>query len=244
MIGIQLHKKPIGWVTFMMAWLVGCNAGYSRSSAYPPAIVGLNAGSNHAKLRALLPYFVRQKTDTACSVASTTTILNTVLAQRGHPTLTQAAVLESDTSNHRWAKATADAQAPGVSLDELAWLVMQSFYQQHINRLVVDVVHIDHVNEQALGAWLSVLEQHELLTHPYFLMVNFLQSMCVENRPAVGHISVVGAYDARSSQVLILDVDNDPLEPYWVPVKTLLASKHTIDPQTGQYRGYLVVRLL
>ena len=54
-----------------------------------------------------------------------------------------------------------------------------------------------------------------------------------------GHISPLGAYDADSDSVLVLDVSGH-LNPWlWVPVRDLYLAMHTLDGE--RYRGYVIV---
>jgi glutathione gamma-glutamylcysteinyltransferase len=58
----------------------------------------------------------------------------------------------------------------------------------------------------------------------------------------IGHVSVVGAYDAASERVLVFDVDASSPRPYWVSLSRFVQGMNTPDDETGIARGYLVVR--
>ena len=60
------------------------------------------------------------------------------------------------------------------------------------------------------------------------------------------HISPIGAYDAKTDRVLIMDVDRDWYVPYWTPTKVLLNALVKPAPAdqgvlAGETGGYYVV---
>lgn len=56
-----------------------------------------------------------------------------------------------------------------------------------------------------------------------------------------GHYSPLVAYDSASDSVLIVDVAKFKYVPFWVSMTDLLASIQTIDPDSHQSRGLIVV---
>lgn len=56
-----------------------------------------------------------------------------------------------------------------------------------------------------------------------------------------GHISPVGAFDAPTDRVLILDVATRKYPYTWVPLAALWTAMNTADSDTGHTRGYLLV---
>lgn len=75
--------------------------------------------------------------------------------------------------------------------------------------------------------------------HSTFLIANYDRR--VLKKSGAGHISPVGAFDSKADRVLILDVATQKYPYTWVPVSTLWAAMNTIDPDSGQVRGYLLV---
>ena len=71
-----------------------------------------------------------------------------------------------------------------------------------------------------------------------FILINYKSNLVGQS--SSGHISPVGAYDAKSDSVLVLDVAGYQNPWIWIPVKDLYASMHTKDGE--RYRGYLVVQ--
>lgn len=54
-----------------------------------------------------------------------------------------------------------------------------------------------------------------------------------------GHFSPLAGYHAERDLVLVLDVARFKYPPHWVPVTRLFDAMRTIDPESGQSRGYL-----
>jgi hypothetical protein len=219
-----------------------------KTWAYAPA-QPLSAAAEYlqqnpaVKFHALAPYFVRQETDCSCSVASTAVILNAALAQRRRRTLTQAEVVASDTSG-LWAQATADGpNCPGVDLGGLALYMMRSFYTAGLKNVAVDVHQVSADSQEVRDMLRHKLTLSEQSAADQYIVVNYLQKTLVGAGDAVGHMSVVAAYDGKKDRVLVYDVDNRAFEPYWVKLSQLMAGMHTRDDQTAEPRGYLVVRL-
>lgn len=222
-----LHLRPQGYAP---ATPISASSQFLRST---PA----------SKYRALAPYFVLQQTDCSCSVASTTVILNAALATRRRHPLSQAQVLASDTTG-LWAKATADGpDCTGVDLDALALLVMRSFYAANLKHVAVDVHHVLDAKEDTQQTLRHQLVLSEANAADHFIVVNFHQNALLGAGDDVGHVSLVAAFDQSRDRVLVYDVDNRGFEPYWVSLGQLAESMNTKDDETGEPRGYLVVRL-
>ena len=58
-----------------------------------------------------------------------------------------------------------------------------------------------------------------------------------------GHISPIGAYDAATDSVLILDVARYKYPPKWVPLAGMLAAMMHDDPSSQKSRGTVVISL-
>lgn len=193
------------------------------------------------KFAALSRVHVGQETQSSCTVASATMVINAILSGRGRKTVTQAQVLATDSSG-RWARATAEG-GPGLSLDEFALLMMQSLHAAGLHSLAVDVFHVPDVYDQTLQTLISALDKAEARPERYYVIANFRQAAYVGGGSPAGHMAPVGAYDAKRERVLVFDVDRRYFQPYWVPATVFLAGMHTPDDETGQMRGYLVIRL-
>ncbi len=222
---------------------VDCSAASGRYGPATPQRMAdwPRSGMRAPKLDMLWPHLERQRTPTSCSVASVATVLNAALAIKRRPPVSQQTIVATQTTG-AWSRLTGDAQAPGVTLDQLALYAMQAFYVQGLTRVAVDVVHIQKNDDNARQALQSVLEKNDQTSGTYFMLVNFLQSAYVKAGEAVGHMSVVAQFDMEREQVLVLDVDPGMADPYWVPLDDFLAGMATADDETGEPRGYLVIR--
>ena len=70
-----------------------------------------------------------------------------------------------------------------------------------------------------------------------YVIVNYLRKAVGQEGPA--HISPLGAYDAQSNSVLVLDVNPTRTRWAWIPVATLVKAMRTFD--TVENRGYILV---
>lgn len=70
-----------------------------------------------------------------------------------------------------------------------------------------------------------------------YVIVNYLRSAA--GQQGGGHLSPLGAYDAASDSLLLLDVNPFGAGWVWMPVTTLIAAMRTFD--TLENRGYLLV---
>lgn len=199
-------------------------------------------------LATLWPHFVGQQTPSSCSVASVSTVINTIRSQRHRKILSQEAILQAD-SSHTWQNHTLFPNSQGVTLDELALHVLQVAYASGFKDLAVDVVHMPEAKASALAhargkeQLLYMLRRLEKQPRSYFIIANFLQSSFIASGTAEGHMSPVGTFDSVNERVLVLDVDRQHVEPYWVPLETFYEGLSTVDAVSQRPRGYLVLRL-
>jgi len=70
-----------------------------------------------------------------------------------------------------------------------------------------------------------------------YVIVKFQRKAAGQDGPP--HISPLGAYDAQSDSVLVLDVNPSRTDWVWMPVTTLVKAMRTFD--TVENRGYIVV---
>lgn len=225
--------------------LIGCAGGWvqRRTPASGP-LVGVAAAAlpASAQLAALYPSFVHQRTPSSCSVASAGTVLNAILAAQGRPGLSPEAILASDPSG-AWARQTADANSPGLTLEAMALHLLRLLTQAGLRRVAVDVVPVGAVSASAIANLAQLLERAERTPQTLFLVANFLQSGATPEGDPVGHFSPLGAYSSGRQAVLVLDVDPEVPSPYWTPLADLVAAMQRPDSMAAQPRGYLVVRL-
>jgi Phytochelatin synthase len=188
----------------------------------------------------MMPNLVPQFSPSACSVASVAAMLNSARARvsgtAGEPFVTQAEILDRVDAVH-WK----DRMSPkghggrrGLPLDLLGAAVESSLAAYQIPYERVEVVDLS-ANQPEIAL------RKELLTRRLadfnesietFIIAHFNQGMFTGDLH-LPHISPVGAYDPENKLVLILDVDTDQIEPYWVHVEAF------IEGMTSDYHGIL-----
>lgn len=70
-----------------------------------------------------------------------------------------------------------------------------------------------------------------------YVLVNYSRDSL--NQDGGGHISPLGAYDAKTDSVLVMDVNSNKEDWVWVPLSLLVAAMTTFD--TNENRGYLLI---
>ncbi len=186
----------------------------------------------------LIPYYAPQKTGSSCSVASVTLLLNALRSQlpltADDPLVSEELLLQR-VKNPIWARAS------GVTLDELAILTQESLRAYELAFTQVHAVHADPSHPKVQASLHQDLLQLTQTPHTY-LLANFLQGAYTGDAN-IGHVSPVGAYDPVQKKVLILDVDREYYEPYWVSEETFFKGMATLDEGAKQNRGYVLVKV-
>jgi hypothetical protein len=243
------NSAPSGPAPSRAALAPGPSGGGPGVPKYPATSVPLSRDSAYLRRAAspdfwaLSPYYVGQQDDVSCSLATLTMLVN---AARRHTRLGTDEPLVQQLSLRRrvnspvWERGLAPG-GEGVTLDELAVLAAQSLRAFGLTPGHVQVVHVPEPSAAALASLREVLRANEANGDDW-LFVNFLAAAYVGVGDD-GHIAPVGAYDADTRRVLILDPDRDWYEPYWVPDEVALAGMATRDSVTGEPRGYLQVSL-
>ncbi len=189
-------------------------------------------------------YYVPQFNDKACSLASAVIVLNASRANlvlgASDELITQENLLVT-MKDTKWPKAVGKS-GQGTSLDDFGALV-QTAYDRLKIKAKVRVVHASEDKSYQEQLKKDLLENEK--SDQNFMIANFLQSEYTgDPEGAVGHISPVAAYDAKSNKVLVNDVDRKWYEPYWVSLEVFAKGMKTIDSGSKKYRGYIFVELL
>ena len=166
------------------------------------------------------PFDKPQFTSSACSIASVTMALNGL---RGLPplasqkVLTQQRVLKG-VGIPRWARESAEG-GDGVTFAELRSYTRKSLDHYGMHAATMDVFKPTSVDDSSLARIRSMLTTNEQSASTVAL-IYFNQGVLTGdwNGP---HISVIGAFDAATDRVLVLDVDQEWYIPYWSPVEAL-----------------------
>lgn len=183
---------------------------------------------------ALIPYYVPQQDGSACGIASTTILMN---ALRVHQSLTAA---DSLVTQKTLVEKTKVNYSKGLKLDQLSEAVKKGLNEYKINA-TVEAIHADGTSEQ-MKKIKSLLIKNEK-SDRNFILANFHQTAYTGDPEGVGHISPVGAFDQKNNRVLILDVDREYYEPYWVSFETFYKGIDTSDSSASQKRGLVFVEL-
>jgi hypothetical protein len=193
---------------------------------------------------ALAPHLIHQHTDASCSLATATMLLNGARALDGHAQIGQFV------SEHKLLERMADADwqreitppdGNGISLVALGEKLPRTLALYGLHGWSVDVHTVsaaDVPTAEAFRAELVAMETKgdRLLAGNYHLATTY------GDQWDIGHFSPIGAYDASSDRVLLLDVWKADYEPSWVPLMRLLQGMTQISPLTNNARGYLVLR--
>lgn len=172
---------------------------------------------------AFAPFVKPQFTNSACSIASVTGIVNGL---RGLPVLakdsvtTQPGMLEI-TGDPVWADVSAEG-GDGVAFDQLVMFTQKALTANGLTDYETEVFHPEAANAAALDQMRAILTANEMSAEDA-LLVYFNQGVVTGDWDGP-HVSVVGAYDAGTDRVLVLEVDQEWYIPYWTPTETLLAA--------------------
>lgn len=191
---------------------------------------------------AISPYYVGQRDEKSCSLASVTMIVNAARVQKNltaeDELATQPQVLKK-TGDARW-EHDLGTLGRGVTLDELGKFTEEALKAYGVAPKKVEVLHASTTPEfrQAL---LEILTENEKSSRD-FVIANFIQGAYTGDAD-VGHISPIGAFDAKNERVLVLDPDRQWYEPYWVSLTTFIRGMSTQDSVSGKTRGLVWIQL-
>jgi hypothetical protein len=190
---------------------------------------------------ALSPYYTAQQTDSACSLATITMIVNAAragIALTAEDELVTQDGLLKRVQNKKWERAVAP-NGPGVSLDELSTLLDASLRAYGINDFDIETVHVSDTASATSDKLHRILLASET-SGGNFVIADFIQSAFTGDTE-VGHIAPVAAFDAKRGRVLIMDPDRQWYEPYWVNEDQFLKGMASQDQ--GHNRGYLWLQI-
>lgn len=199
---------------------------------------------------ALINYYTGQESGIYCSVAAVTIVLNAI-------TRTSADIRAGD-ANYRQSKLPDDVRAArwkervtgqgwegrkGLTLAELEEVVGDTVKTYGLKGWTATRRSFTDATPGALAELRALLEANEASSND-FIIAHFLQDKltCDPGGP-YPHISPIGAYDAASGRVLVLDVDREYYSPYWVSVERLLIALCARTPAFG-HGGLIIMRKL
>ena len=190
---------------------------------------------------ALMPYYIPQEKGT-CAASSVAMILNALDAHKkltSDDKLVTTKDLIAKVNDPLWIKSMQDEKC--YDLDRLADVVRDALKKYGHDRAEVKVIHISDTSAQTRAT-----VRHDLMANEKsdrnFIIANFLQGEFTGDPEGTGHVSPVAAYDALHHRVLVMDVDREYYEPYWVTENIFLAGMNTKDEGVDSYRGYMMIR--
>lgn len=191
----------------------------------------------------LAPFYVGQFTESACSVASATMVINAVRACLNRGTgirpATQHAVLHA-AGSPAWRAGVERDDGHGATLRQLAAYLGAGLRAFTPSPVSIAVVALSDPSTAMLASFRESLRACEA-GRDIWIVANYYMEQVIGSGD-YGHFTPVGAYDDLRDRVLLLDVYRHELEPYWVPTERLFAGMSTTDKTDGEPRGYLVVQ--
>ncbi len=170
---------------------------------------------------ALSGFYVPQQTTSACALASIVTVLNAfrgLPAEAEEPIVTQAALLEATADPVFEAKVAEGGD--GIFFDDLAAYLEASLRAYGLEGYAIEVARPVADTPEELAKLQALLAENESSAED-FLLVYFNQGVLTGDWDGP-HVSPVGAYDAGTGRVLLLDVDREWYLPYWSGADRLL----------------------
>lgn len=188
---------------------------------------------------ALSAFYVPQATGSACSVASVAMMIN---ALRGLPPLstnrlvTQQRVL-NEVDDDVWKTATAE-NGDGVSFADFQGYVRRSLEAFALDA-EVEVFRPKDTSPETLAELRRILNENERTDRDIILLA--YDQGTLTGDATVGHIAPLGAYDAATRRVLVMDVDRLWYVPYWSSDEKLLEAM--VKPDRGDPTGSGLIRV-
>jgi hypothetical protein len=195
----------------------------------------------------LTAFYLPQATSSACSVASVAMAVNFARGlpeSADEPLVTQAALLER-VGDAEWAAKGAEG-GDGVRLAELVEVLRRGLEAYGVAGAEIEVIRPQDDSPASLASLRAALAANEASGRD-MLLAYFNQGVLTGDWDGP-HISPIGAYDATTGRVLIMDVDREWYIPYWTSDTRLLAAmlrpapaEH--GPLAGETGGLVWLRL-
>ena len=197
----------------------------------PEAIPIQKRLSENADFWRIVPHLTTQKTQTYCGISSAITVLNVLgSSQHGDPVYYPYKYLTQDsffTPSVLPYLSPDTVMSRGADITELR-------HAMEAHDVQVKTIYGDDISAHQLRNLLS----QTLKSSDQYILVNYYRPYIGQSGD--GHWSVLGAYDAESDRVLIMDVARFHYLPAWVRITDLLNAINTID-SLGNTRGLLII---
>lgn len=189
---------------------------------------------------ATIPYFRSQVSETFCSVAAATMVVNAAKAAWTRTDvvvpLSQQDVLAL-AQDDEWEKAVTH-RGRAVSMVRLKEVLITIFRKLGLDSIEVKAFRaIDEPEcRDNFECALRLLDP----SCDQFIIANFALGMVV-GRGRIGHFAPIVSYSKKTDEVLLFDPDTEFHQPYWAPRESLFQAMLEKDAN-GEGRGYLLVR--
>jgi hypothetical protein len=253
-VGAVVFGKKITKVTYLL-WFCALASFASDSTAtleekqprYAPGVVSII--QEHAYIQKheapiywkISPYYLPQLTDASCSLTAATMVINALRIpqmQYAYQKLATDNSVVHCINTDVWDDSVKQG-GDGISLDQFGSYFKLATEAYHIEPLTLEVLHATNATDVAMKFHQALVEGEH--TGRTFIIVNFDQKF-ISGTESVGHFAPIGAYDATTKRVLIMDPDRELFEPYWIPEDLLFKSMATKDSSGLVYRGFIVIR--
>lgn len=221
--------------------LMAATVASADESALPklgPDAVSITAEHTYLRSAAAPDYwafspFVRpQFTTSACSVAA---VLAAVNGLRGLPERAEDMIMDQPTllalvDSEDWTRLSEEG-GDGVTFEQLEQFTAASLDAVGLYRARQESFRPADTAESTLADLRTILAGNEVSADDV-LLVYFNQGVVTGDWDGP-HVALIGAYDAASDRVLVLEVDQEWYVPYWTPAPVLLAAM--VQPTSAEH---------
>ncbi len=128
-------------------------------------------------------------------------------------------------------KSLDEVRRSGITLDEAACLARCSGATATVHRAV---------SQANADSFRADLRTAATAADGPVLIVNYSRSAV--GQTGTGHFSPIGGFDAATDRALVLDTARFKYPPHWMPVELLFRAMQERDVDTGEARGWLLLR--
>lgn len=215
----------------------------SDRSERPHLLPEMHEHLKHSDARsfwATIPYFRNQDSETFCSVAAVTMVVNAAKAAWTTSDVVSP-LSQSDivalAQDEEWRRAVS-SRSKTVTLMKLKEVLLTIFGKLGLDSIDVRAViaHDEPAARDNFECALRLLDP----SCDQFIVSNFALGMVV-GKARVGHWAPIVSYSKKSDEVLLFDPDTEFHQPYWAPRERLFQAMLERDAN-GVPRGYLLIR--
>jgi len=180
----------------------------------------------------LARYFISQRIDTFCSVASSVMVLNALEVSSPSSPMTYP-YSKFDEQNFFTPCVLARQRVRNIAGDGLYLAELGDMLK------AFDVVVDEHHADKFSADEFRTLAVAALKSTNRYVVVNFSRDRI--SQEGGGHFSPLAAYDVKSDRFLVLDTARYKYPPYWVKAQDLWEAMNTVDADAKARRGFLII---